>query len=79
MSHGLPIICSRYAGCVDDFIEDNGKIIDPHDIEKNADLIIGLMRNPLKLAAMSQRSLKIIEKKNNAHSAESIVRMIKQL
>jgi glycosyltransferase involved in cell wall biosynthesis len=51
MAHGLPIICSRYAGCVDDFIEDNGKIIDPNDIEKNAELIIGLMRNPLKLAA----------------------------
>lgn len=76
MSYGLPIICSKYAGCVDDFVKENGYIVDPYNIKENATLIGQLIMNPSRLHYMANYSLRILRENSNKQSAEEILKMI---
>ena len=79
MSFGLPVICSKFAGCVSDFIMDNGLVIDPYEIEKNAEALSNLIANPFVLYKMALKSLEMMTTRLNINSAENIIHMLEDL
>lgn len=74
MSYGLPVVCSQYAGCHKDLIFDNGLVIDPNEVLKNAKRISELIDDPKRLKYMARKSLQIM---NNNLNDSSVVKMVK--
>jgi glycosyltransferase involved in cell wall biosynthesis len=60
---GLPVICSKYAGCCQDLIKEgeNGLVVDPKNLEELSDSISDLISQNGKLSDYGKRSLQIIK------------------
>lgn len=60
MCHSMPVICSKYAGCVNDLIVDgvNGRIIDPDDGEQLAGTIDAILFDVEAIKRMGQLAYK---------------------
>ncbi len=67
LSMGLPVICTEYAGAVEDLVKDgyNGIVVDAGDPEKLAEAIVGLFEDDAKMKIMGQRSREIYHEFNN--------------
>lgn len=65
MAVGIPVIASKYAGAVDDLIDDgiNGFVVDPYNIQKLADAINTLIGNPKLRKNMGKNAKKKIVKR----------------
>jgi glycosyltransferase involved in cell wall biosynthesis len=65
---GLPVICSMYAGVANDLVQDNGFIIDPHNIE---DMIAAMekMANDPQMRERMSISGKILLQKSDLQPA----------
>jgi len=63
MMCGLPVICSKYAGCCRDLIKEgeNGLIVDPENLEELSQGICQLLSKDGNLFRFGKRSLEIIE------------------
>ena len=59
---GLPVVCSRFAGCAADLVQDdvNGYLVDPFDVCRLAGRLEALIADPVKRRAMSRESLERI-------------------
>jgi len=79
MSYGLPIVCSKYAGCANDLIKGNGVIIDPENIEESARKISELISDRLQLVLSGKKSINIIKKELNDTSAKKLNKMFKEI
>jgi len=64
MSAGLPVICSKYAGCSDDLVIDNynGYIVDPNNYKNVVSKMLCLLEDKKKRKEMGKNSLKLIKK-----------------
>ena len=78
MAAGLPVLCSRFAGAVNDLVADggNGWVIDPDDTAGIARRIVALARNDSLRAAMGAESRKSAGKAAPAAAAAEFHRAI---
>ncbi|MBL7996234.1 glycosyltransferase family 4 protein [bacterium] len=65
MAAGVPTLCSKYAGCTADLIEDdiNGIVIDPNDVDDLKLKIIYCLKKPEFMATLAENGMKTIDQK----------------
>lgn len=75
---GLPVICSKYAGCCKDLIEDEktGFVIDPNDTESFAKVLRKIITNHGLRGAMSNNARKKVFEYGIEESAKGFLRAI---
>jgi glycosyltransferase involved in cell wall biosynthesis len=78
MMCGLPVVCSKYAGCCQDLIKEgeNGMVVDPRDLEELSDSISGLISENGKLSDYGERSLQIIKDFTTERTTQGFVETI---
>ena len=78
MSCGLPVICSKFAGCCSDLVVDGitGYRVDPFDTERFYELIIRISKNKLQRSQMSENARKQIENYTCEKSAGGFLKAI---
>jgi glycosyltransferase involved in cell wall biosynthesis len=78
MMCGLPVICSKYAGCCQDLIreEENGLVVDPQNLEELSDSISDLISQNGKLSDYGERSLQIIKTFTTERTTQGFVEAI---
>ncbi len=78
MMCGLPVICSKYAGCCQDLIreEENGLVVDPQNLEELSDSISDLISQNSKLSDYGKRSLQIIKDFTTERTTQGFVEAI---
>ena len=76
MMCGLPVICSKYAGCCLDLIKEggNGSIIDPENSKELSEAICQLLSKDGNLFFSGQRSLEIIKDFTTERTTKGFVR-----
>ena len=73
MAAGLPVVCSRYAGCYSDLVNDkNGIIIDPLDISDFANKITAFEKKSIEWSQMGAVSEKMVAEYTIDKSADAI-------
>jgi glycosyltransferase involved in cell wall biosynthesis len=75
MASGLPVLCSKYAGCAYDLIQEgmNGYTFDPHDMSELSMKLGWMLEDQLKLEQMSLSSTVIINQYTIETSISGIV------
>ncbi len=65
MASGVPVICSRRAGCAHDLIEDgvNGLLVDPTDVSALAQTIQRCLPDPALRSGMAVAAMETVEKR----------------
>jgi glycosyltransferase involved in cell wall biosynthesis len=78
MMCGLPVICSKYAGCCQDLIkeEENGLVVDPQNLKELSDSISDLISQNGKLSDYGERSLQIIKDFTTERTTQGFVEAI---
>ncbi|MFQ6003694.1 MAG: glycosyltransferase family 4 protein, partial [Candidatus Zixiibacteriota bacterium] len=78
MMCGLPIVCSKYAGCCLDLIKEkqNGLIVDPENSDELSAAICQLLSKDGDLFSFGQRSLEIIKDFTTERSTRGFVEAI---
>jgi glycosyltransferase involved in cell wall biosynthesis len=78
MMCGLPVICSKNAGCCNDLIEDGktGYRIDPCETEKLSDTLHNLIMDDSLRKTMSKNALEKVRKYNIEESTKGFLRAI---
>lgn len=78
MMCGLPVVCSKYAGCCQDLIreEENGLVVDPQNSEELSDSISDLISQNGKLSDYGKRSLQIIKAFTTERTTQGFVEAI---
>jgi glycosyltransferase involved in cell wall biosynthesis len=61
MACGLPVICSRVAGCVADLVKENGRIVAARDVEQLAITMQEIAADPELRGRMSRESRDLIQ------------------
>ncbi|MBN1792901.1 glycosyltransferase family 4 protein [Candidatus Woesearchaeota archaeon] len=61
LAYGLPVICSKYAGCAEDLVKENGIVINPDDVGGSANKIRRFLADKRKLFSCGKRSIEIIK------------------
>jgi glycosyltransferase involved in cell wall biosynthesis len=78
MMCGLPIVCSKYAGCCQDLIKqrENGFVVDPNNSEELSNAIYELISQNGKLSDYGKRSLQIIKDFTTERTTQGFVEAI---
>jgi glycosyltransferase involved in cell wall biosynthesis len=78
MAAGMPIICSKYAGCAPDLVihGENGYIIDPEDTETFSKYLSNILNNTQLQKSMGLKSLEIIKNYTPQKTADGFLRCI---
>ncbi|KAB2878365.1 glycosyltransferase family 4 protein [bacterium] len=71
MAAGVPTLCSKYAGCTIDLIEDriNGLIIDPNDVDDLKQKIIYCLKKPEFMAILAENGMNTVTQKFSIRSS----------
>lgn len=80
MAASLPLLCSKYAGCSSDLVEEgvNGWTFDPLDTNATTKLLESTITNSEKLADMGEASNRIIKGFTIERSVTSLVDVLKR-
>ncbi len=81
MAVGLPILCSRFAGCHDDLVEPgiNGHVFDLQDIDCTAELLSRTIDEEDRLPERGDASRQIISRFTISRSANSFLELARAL
>jgi len=74
MACGLPIVCSRVAGCAADLVGSNGMLTTPGEISQLSTALRQISANPGLRAAMSHESRRIIQNYSPERCAQGIAK-----
>lgn len=79
MAAGLPILCSKFAGCTNDLIENgvNGYVIDPTDYNSIVKYLEKTLSDPKLRENMGKASSNIIDKFDIEEAAQGFLKAIK--
>lgn len=74
MACGLPIVCSRVAGCAADLVDANGKLVNPGDISQLSAALRQISANAELRVAMSAESRRVIQNYSPECCADGIAK-----
>jgi glycosyltransferase involved in cell wall biosynthesis len=69
---GLPVICSRSAGCAADLVKTTGRIVDAHDVAQLAQTMEEIATDPASRMQMSSQSRRTIQRYSPEQCATGI-------
>jgi glycosyltransferase involved in cell wall biosynthesis len=71
---GLPLVCSKYAGAAHDLVRDgaNGFVIDPQEVETNAELLVRLLEDEDLRLSMGCRGQELAAQRGPSAAAEAL-------
>jgi len=81
MMCGLPVICSKYAGCCQDLIKqgENGLIVDPENPKELSEAISQLLSKDGNLSRFGRRSREIIKDFTTERTTGGFIRAIESV